>query len=251
LVVSGRVLGVDVRNASLAWQGHSVFSELNFHLPAGEWTCLLGQSGVGKSSLLRLLAGLTEQMQVRAEIVASDGKSLDGRVAWMAQQDLLLPWLSVLDNVLLGPRLRRSRVTPAQREQARYLLNQVGLAGLDGLYPAALSGGQRQRVALARMLMEDRPLVLMDEPFSALDAVTRLKLQDLAAHLLADRTVLLITHDPLEALRLGHQVLVLQGSPARLTAPLRPLDAPPRAVDQPEVLELQGRLLRQLMELST
>ncbi len=88
------MLGIDVRNASLAWQGHSVFSDLNFHLPAGEWTCLLGQSGVGKSSLLRLLAGLTEQMQVRAEIVASDGKPLDGRVAWMAQQDLLLPWLA-------------------------------------------------------------------------------------------------------------------------------------------------------------
>jgi putative hydroxymethylpyrimidine transport system ATP-binding protein len=244
------MLGIDVRHASLAWQGHSVFSDLSFHLPAGEWTCLLGQSGVGKSSLLRLLAGLTEQMQVRAEIIASDGKALAGRVAWMAQQDLLLPWLSVLDNVLLGPRLRRSRVTPAQREQGRYLLSQVGLSGLDGRFPAALSGGQRQRVALARLLMEDRPLVLMDEPFSALDAVTRLKLQDLAAHLLADRTVLLITHDPLEALRLGHQVLVLQGSPARLTEPLRPLDAPPRAVDQPQVLALQGRLLRQLMEVS-
>ncbi len=244
------MLGIDVRHASLAWQGHSLFSDLSFALPAGEWTCLLGQSGVGKSSLLRLLAGLTEQMQVSAEIVTSDGAALAGRVAWMAQQDLLLPWLSVLDNVLLGPRLRQRRPSAAQCEQGRYLLSQVGLTGLDRRYPAVLSGGQRQRVALARMLMEDKPLVLMDEPFSALDAVTRLKLQDLASHLLADRTVLLITHDPLEALRLGHQVLVLQGSPARLTAPLRPLDSPPRAVDQPEVLALQGRLLRQLMEVS-
>ncbi|NVK41936.1 MAG: ABC transporter ATP-binding protein, partial [Oceanospirillaceae bacterium] len=87
-----------------------------------------------------------------------------------------------------------------------------------------------------------------DEPFSALDAVTRLRLQDLAANLLADRTVLLITHDPLEALRLGHRVLVLQGRPARLTAPIQPTGLPPRAVDQDEVLQLQGQLLRQLTE---
>lgn len=242
------MLGVRIRNASLAWQGHSLFSGLELELPAGEWTCLLGQSGVGKSSLLRLLAGLTEQMQASAEIRTDDGQPLAGRVAWMAQQDLLLPWLSVLDNVLLGPRLRHGGVRNRQREQGRYLLSQVGLAGLEARYPSALSGGQRQRVALARMLMEDQPLVLMDEPFSALDAVTRLKLQDLAAHLLADRTVLLITHDPLEALRLGHRVLVLQGRPARLTAPIRPSGRPPRAVDQDEVLHLQGQLLRQLTE---
>lgn len=242
------MLGVEIRNASLAWQGHGLFSGLELQLPAGEWTCLLGQSGVGKSSLLRLLTGLTGQMQSHAEIATGDGRPLDGRVAWMAQQDLLLPWLSVLDNVLLGPRLRQGRADIEQREQGRYLLSQVGLAGLEGRYPAALSGGQRQRVALARMLLEDKPVVLMDEPFSALDAVTRLKLQDLAAHLLADRTVLLITHDPLEALRLGDQVLVLQGRPARLTAPIRPEGRAPRAVDQPEVLQLQGQLLRQLTE---
>ncbi|GGO88780.1 ABC transporter [Marinobacterium nitratireducens] len=239
---------VCIRNASLAWQGRSLFSDLDLDLPAGQWTCLLGQSGVGKSSLLRLLAGLTEGMQARARIETDDGRPLTGRIAWMAQQDLLLPWLCVLDNVLLGPRLRQGRPACEQREQARYLLSQVGLSGLEARFPAALSGGQRQRVALARMLMEDKPLVLMDEPFSALDAVTRLRLQDLAAHLLADRTVLLITHDPLEALRLGHRVLVLQGHPARLTDPIVPAGATPRAVDQPQVLALQGQLLRQLTE---
>ena len=95
-----------------------------------------------------------------------------------------------------------------------------------------LSGGERQRLALARTLMEDRPIVLMDEPFSSLDVLTRLLLQDLAAELLAERTVLLVTHDPMEALRLGHRIFVMSGSPALLGAPLEPAGAPPRDAAQ-------------------
>jgi len=179
-------LEVRIRNASLSYDNESVFNNIHLHLQASQWTCILGQSGVGKSSLLRMVAGLlksaAEQVQVNVEINTSDGQALTGRMAWMAQQDLLLPWLRVLDNVLLGARLRQA-VTIAQqlRQQAMAMLGRVGMAGLEDRYPASLSGGQRQRVALARTLMEDKPVVLMDEPFSALDAITRYRLQALAS----------------------------------------------------------------------
>jgi putative hydroxymethylpyrimidine transport system ATP-binding protein len=122
----------------------------------------------------------------------------------------------------------------------------VGLAGQGNARPAQLSGGMRQRVALARTLMEDRPIVLMDEPFSALDAITRYRLQELAAELLAERTALLVTHDPLEALRLGHAVYVISGEPARLGPVTVPLGAPPRDPTAARLLRLQAELIREL-----
>jgi putative hydroxymethylpyrimidine transport system ATP-binding protein len=124
----------------------------------------------------------------------------------MDQRDLLLPWLNVLDNVCLGARLRGET---ADHQRALSLLQRVGLRDEAQALPAALSGGMRQRAALARTLMEDRAIVLMDEPFSAVDALTRLRLQDLAAELLGARTILLVTHDPMEALRLGHRILII------------------------------------------
>ena len=132
------------------------------------------------------------------------------------------------------------------RERALELLVRVGLASYAGALPEVLSGGMRQRAALARTLMESRPIVLMDEPFSALDAITRHRLQDLAAELLKGRTVVLVTHSPLEALRVGHDLYVMGGRPAALTGPLRPPGAPPRDAANTDLLELQGRLLDQL-----
>mgnify|MGYP001770937967 CR=1 FL=1 len=239
-------MDIELRQASLHWQQHCVFSDLSLTLPSGQWTSILGQSGVGKSSLLQLLCGIADEASISGDIYCSDDLPLTGRVAWMAQQDLLLPWLSVLDNVLLGARLQSGKIATEQTEQARYLLQQVGLSDRANARPAQLSGGQRQRVALARTLFQDQPLICMDEPFSALDAITRLKLQDLAADLLADRTVLMITHDPLEALRLSDRILVLQGSPARLSDPIQPSGQPPRAVHDDQVLQLQARLLELL-----
>ena len=243
---------IRIEQASLHWQQHCVFTDLNLTLPAGQWTSILGQSGVGKSSLLQLLCGIADDADIRGRIQCSDGRPLEGRVAWMAQQDLLLPWLSLRDNVLLAARLTQSRsASTEQRELALYLLQQVGLGERADALPAQLSGGQRQRVALARTLFQDKPLVCMDEPFSALDAINRLKLQDLAAELLADRTVLMITHDPLEALRLSNRILVLQGSPASLSAPLLPAGATPRPVSDPQVLQQQAQLLTLLAETVT
>ena len=234
---------VDVQGASLRYAGAFLFRDLNFTLSGGAWTCLLGPSGVGKSSLLRLLAGLAAPEQ--GEVRCSDGKPLAGRLAWMGQRDDLLPWLSTRDNVTLGARLRGE---PADRERARDLLARVGLERQADQLPATLSGGQRQRAALARTLMEDRPVVLMDEPFSALDAITRARLQALAATLLAGRTVLLVTHDPLEALRLGHRIGVMTGHPARIEGVIEPGGAPPRDLHDPALLARQGELLARLAD---
>ena len=240
---------VHLRAANLIYAGAPVFDTLDLSLPAGQITCLLGPSGVGKTSLLRLIAGLLPDTDSKA--VDDHGATVTGRIAYLAQQDLLLPWLSALDNVTLGSRLRGKSAPPVPAIRAYDLLARVGLAGREDDRPAKLSGGMRQRVALARTLMEDRPIVLMDEPFSSLDAITRYELQALAAECLAGRTVLLVTHDPLEALRLGHQVLVMAGAPARLDAPLVPAGQPPRDPADGGLLTLQAELLKRLSQAKT
>lgn len=235
-------IGVSAHVATLFYDGAPLFETLDLHLEPGHWTCLLGASGVGKTTLLRLVAGLVPP-GTQHHILADDGQPLAGRVAYMAQQDLLLPWLSVLDNMLLGARLRGQ---PANAAEALRLLDRAGMGTKAEARPSELSGGQRQRAALVRTLMEDRPVILMDEPFSALDPMTRLTLQDLAAEMLSQRTVLLVTHDPLEALRLGHRVLVLEGRPARLQPPLEVHGPPPRTLRDHAILDLQATLLDRL-----
>ena len=243
---TGTAPGIAVLQASISYGGRVIASGLDFAVPAGRTTCLLGPSGVGKTSLLKLIAGLPPP-GTQATLQTSDRQPLDGRVSFMAQQDLLLPWLSVLDNVCLGYRLRRDRAAlAAARQRALALLARIGLDAWALALPSSLSGGMRQRAALVRTLVEDRPVVLMDEPFAQLDAITRLELQDLAADLLAGRTVVLVTHDALEALRIGHRVQVMAGRPATIGAPIEPPGAPPRPAADTALLGLQARLLGEL-----
>jgi len=228
-----------VRDARIAYGDRLVADNLTLEFPAGRTTCLLGRSGVGKTSLLRWLAGLlpsTSRLQP---------------IAYMAQSDLLLPWLSVFDNVLLGYRLRGDGTAMRAAEpRARSLLAEVGLADRLHDLPGRLSGGMRQRAALARTLCEDRAVVLMDEPFAHLDAVTRLELQDIAARLLAGRTAVLVTHDPLEALRIGHHIRVLSGTPFIAGPPIEPAGTVPRDLADPYLLGLHARLVAELRGLA-
>ncbi len=232
---------INIENLCLHFAGKKLFDGLCLVLPGGELTALLGASGVGKTSLLRVLAGF---VPAQGLVATGSGAGLHGLVAYMGQDDGLLPWSSALSNVTLGDRLRGRR---ADRARAMMLLDAVGLADRAGALPEALSGGMRQRVALARTLYEDRGVVLMDEPFSGLDQLSRARMQTLAARLLHGRTVLLITHDPMEACRLAQRVLVMSGFPARLSPPLCLDGETPRAVDDPLVLRTQGELLRTLL----
>jgi len=222
-------------SGSASIKGTPIFSELDLTLEPRSWTCLLGASGVGKSTVLRLFAGLAEDIEFTGD------QSDPGRVALVAQHDLLLPWLSVLDNVLVGARLRGD---DPDTDRAHDTLAQVGLSDHAFKRPSALSGGQRQRVALARTLMEDCAVVLLDEPFSALDALTRAQMQDLTAKLLANRTVLLVTHDPAEAARLGQTILIMTATGLiKVATPSGPI---PRPFNDESVLRAQADLFDQL-----
>lgn len=234
--------GIEVRGLSLRFGLRPIFDNLTFSIPGGQWSSLLGASGAGKTSLLRIIAGLAKASG--GEVRASDGLPIAGRLAWMGQKDLLYPWLSVRDNVSLGARLRGERINHLR---VTTLLQQVGLEHCADDRPAALSGGMRQRAALARTLYEDRPIVLMDEPFSALDTITRTRIQSLDARLLVNRTVVLITHDPMEACRLSHRLLVLSPAPGGIDDTHRLSGIPPRAPDDPALLAGQAELLQQLI----
>ena len=221
---------------------HPLFDEIEFRLESGGWTCLLGSSGSGKTTLLRLIAGLETGARFDGEVRFGDGRS-PGQVAYMAQSDLLFPWLTVRQNVILGPQLRNDR---ANEEKADRLIENVGLAPHSSKKPHQLSGGMRQRAALARTLMEDTPVVLLDEPFAALDARTRSEMQDLTFEMLRGKTVLLVTHDPAEAIRLGHRLFIV--ADRKLVAYPLPDRPPIRPHDDRDALIAQARLLEQLRQ---
>ncbi|WP_134680847.1 ABC transporter ATP-binding protein [Paracoccus ravus] len=246
-----------------AWIGDvPLFAPVDLTLREGQWTCLLGPSGVGKSTILRLIAGLETGARFEGEA------SHDRPVALMGQDPGLIPWLSVADNVTLGARLRGTLqpvqakpraaapiegatargAAPPSGPSAEELIAAVGLTDRAQNLPDRLSGGQRQRVALARTLFENRPIVLLDEPFSALDARTRIQMQDLAARLLSSRTVLLVTHDPAEAARLGDRILLLRETGLTEWAAPGPRPAgAARPFDSAAVLEMQADLLRSML----
>lgn len=232
-----------VQNLCL-WHGDlPLFHNLTWSLTPGKWTCLLGQSGIGKSSLLRLIAGLlAEDSKMEGTV------SRQKQIAYLGQNDALLPWLSVFDNASLsariGPYTAKEKETIKQR--ATDLLQKAGLQEVAQLYPRHLSGGMRQRVALVRTLAEDKPIILMDEPFSRLDAITRHQLQNLAAELLKNKTVLLVTHDPSEALRLADKIDLLSGRPTRIETLAVFANAGPRELTSPELLNLQSHLYQAL-----
>ena len=193
---------VQVRGLRRAFGDHVVLDDLDLDIAPGEFVALLGRSGSGKSTLLRTLAGLDPVPEGSADV--------PGTVAVAFQQPRLLPWKKVVDNVALalqeGSRADRSR-------RARAALEEVGLAELADRWPVTLSGGQAQRASLARALVRAPDLLLLDEPFSALDALTRIEMHDLVLGLWAEHRpgVLLVTHDVDEALLLADRVLVLDG----------------------------------------
>ncbi|MEV7225440.1 ABC transporter ATP-binding protein [Polymorphospora sp. 2-325] len=206
----------------------------------GEFVCLLGASGCGKSTLLSLVAGLD----------AASGGSIDTgghRVSLMFQEPALFPWLTVAKNVEIAMRLRGVG-RDERRRRAEELLETVRLSGFARKRPHELSGGMRQRVALARALAQDADVLLMDEPFGALDAMTRDILHDELERIWRERslTVLFVTHNVREAVRLGDRVILLSSRPGRIIEDF-PVDQPrPRRIDSAEVAELAATITDRL-----
>lgn len=224
-----------------------VLEDISLSLPPGAFVTLVGPSGAGKSTLLNILAGIEPIMKGEVNIQGRPPRA-GVSSAYMQQNDLLLPWRTLMDNVLLAPELRSRREYGEKKELATRLLIDFGLDGFQHHYPAQLSGGMRQRAALIRTLLCDRPVLLLDEPFGALDAITRRRLQTLLLSIWRDykKTVLLVTHDVDEALFLSEKVVVLSGAPGRVLQEfIVPLPNARRA-GSPEILEMKMNILARL-----
>lgn len=208
--------------------GMCVVNDTTLRINAGEFVSVVGPSGCGKTTLLNLIAGLVDLADGTIAIAGNHPKAGRHDVAYMLARDCLFPWRTALENVALGGEFRG--VPKAQRmERARELLVKVGLSGFENHYPKALSHGMRQRVALARTFSLDSLVLLMDEPFGALDAQTKLQLEAVLLDLwsVEKRTVMFITHDLNEAVTLSDRVIVMSGRPGRILADIPiPLQRP-------------------------
>jgi NitT/TauT family transport system ATP-binding protein len=231
--------GVELAGVSRAYRSRAgsvvALDDVSLRVAPGEIVAVVGPSGCGKTTLLELVCGL---QQPDAGAVAA------ARAVLMPQRDLLLPWLSALDNAALA-----LRVAGFSRADARAAAHEhfaaFGLEGFERARPAALSGGMRQRVAFLRTLLAGRPVLCLDEPFGALDALTRLQMQRWLEAALArePRTVLLVTHDVEEAVLLADRVVLMSPRPGRIVSVLDVTAARPRARDDRDVIELRERAL--------
>jgi NitT/TauT family transport system ATP-binding protein len=214
---------------------------VSLNVAAGEFVCLVGASGCGKSTLLNLIAGLDTPSAGRVDA--------RGRVALMFQEAALFPWLSVQRNVELAMRLR-GVAKAERRERAEHLLRTVHLEAFAKKRPHELSGGMRQRVAIARAFAQDADVLLMDEPFGALDAMTRDLLHDELEQLWRDRSfsVLFVTHNVREAVRLGDRVVLLSSRPGRVAAEFVVEADRPRRIEDPDVAAQAGEITANLRE---
>jgi sulfonate transport system ATP-binding protein len=230
--LADRSTAVSVKGLTREFDGRVVIDSLDLEIAPGEFVALLGHSGCGKSTLLRILAGLDTQI--------SGDVTVPRRRAVAFQAPRLLPWKRVWRNVVLGLPGR------PDRKLANRYLDEVGIAARAGAWPKTLSGGEAQRVSLARALVREPDLLLLDEPFGALDALTRVKAQQLVADLWQRHgcSVLLVTHDVEEALRLADRVLVMRDG---VIAHESPVELPrPRVITEPRFVELRANLLAEL-----
>jgi len=211
---------VDVRGVSLAYHGtppvHAL-DEVDLRVEAGQFVSLVGTSGCGKSTLLRVLAGLLGQDSGSVTVGGEAARAGSAHAAYMPQRDLLLPWRRAMGNAILGAELSGVPKKVA-REQAAALFQRFGLSGFERSWPVQLSGGMRQRLALLRTFLVPRNVLLLDEPFGALDALTRREMQEWLQEVWAAdrRSVLLVTHDVDEALTLSDVVYVMSDRPGRI-----------------------------------
>ena len=247
------------KSFSVGGRREPVLAGVDLAVEPGEFVSIIGPSGCGKSTLLNIVAGLDRPDSGSVSLRAGDGgqdeESLGdrlGRVGYMQQKDLLLPWRTVLDNAILGLELRGVPKRQA-RKQALELTESFGLKGFEDQYPFALSGGMRQRTAFLRTMLLGQEMVLLDEPFGALDALTRIQMQEWLLTLwdTMNSTIILITHDVDEAILVSDRVYVLTSRPGKVKMVLD-VDLPrPRnfeSVTSPAFTSLKAKLLAALRE---
>ena len=227
-----------------------IVDSLNFTIQDGEFISIVGASGSGKSTLFRLITGLEQETTGSILVNGQNQENRLGKVGYMPQQDLLLPWRTIIDNASLPLELKGLKKSQAV-EQARELLEEFGLKGVEQHYPSDLSGGMKQRVSFLRTVLSGSNLLLLDEPFSALDAITRLSMQEwlLSQWQKRKHTILFITHDVNEALFLSHRIFIVADKPIKRLEEVRvPLGRPRSQSDlnTKELLELKENLLDQL-----
>ena len=246
---------VSVRNASKSFPRSDLppvdaIDRISLDVHLGEFVVIVGPSGCGKSTLLNIIAGLTEPDTGHVSLQGDSDAERIGRVAYMHQIDLLLPWRNVLSNATLG--LEIAGVPRAEAEsKATELAQRFGIADFLNAYPATLSGGMRQRVALLRAVLPDRDVLLLDEPFKALDAITRSELQRWLSDVLdrSHRATIMVTHDVEEALMLGDRIFVMSPRPGRILLELDidlPRPRPNDVVRDPKFVDLKWQLLSAL-----
>lgn len=208
---------LEVSGLSFSYDNKKLFENLDFSIKEGEFVSLLGPSGCGKSTILKLLTGVIQAETGRITVDEQPVTGLSEHFAYMPQNDLLFPWKTILDNVCLYGQIHGSM--EEMRREASKNFPAFGLEGYETKYPSSLSGGMRQRAAFLRTALCKADILLLDEPFGALDVITRGDMQDWLISMRArlNRTVLLVTHDMDEALYLSDRILILNQSPAHIT----------------------------------
>ncbi|HXN49060.1 MAG TPA: ABC transporter ATP-binding protein [Bryobacteraceae bacterium] len=226
---------LELTNVSVAFGAVEVIRKLSLTISDGDFVAIIGPSGCGKTTLLNLLAGF--------ERPSAGSIDCQGQVRMVYQEDGLFPWATVTENIELG--LRHIADRSERRRQIGELLKVIHIEGFEHHYPRQLSGGMRQRVELARALAGGSDVLLMDEPFSALDYLTRLRMRNELARVLSEmpRTAVLVTHDIEEAAQLADRIVVLTQRPARVRREFRISTPRPRELTNPEVVDAMGRIL--------
>ncbi len=237
---------ITVRDARVVFGGETIYERLGFTASRGEFLCILGPSGCGKSTSLRVIGGLLPLAGGEAIVAGLPAKDAWSKIAFVFQSPRLVAWRSALDNVLLASELRFGKGDHLKRRtRALELLDMVGLAKDTAKYPSMLSGGERQRVAIARALAVDPDIILMDEPFSALDPTTRLRMRAEIETIWkrTGKTIVFVTHDIDEALQLADRVLLWSNKPAQVIADLPVTASRPRRLDDPALTTQRERLM--------
>ncbi|MGH3247924.1 MAG: ABC transporter ATP-binding protein [Trebonia sp.] len=229
---------VRIDGLSLRYRGRDgsqvhALDNVDLRIKNREFVAVLGPSGCGKSTLLKVLAGLVEPTEGTVSFVGEDGRPASDLVGLVPQAATLMPWLRVVENVLLPAKILKLPRQPA-RDKAMELLDMIGLKGFERRYPRELSGGMQQRVAIARALLHDPKILLMDEPFAALDALTRERLSAelQSVWLSTGKTAFFVTHSISEAVFLADRVLVMSRRPGRILTEFTVPDGRPRGIDQ-------------------